>query len=175
MPNYKRLFVENCYLFLTLVTYQRQPILLNNTDLLKKAFKYSFKKFNYNIFAIAIMPDHLHLILKLENIKDYPKIIYLIKYYFSIHLPKQQVSTSKENKGEKGIWQRRYWEHTIIDEKDLYKHLDYVHYNPLKHGLVSAPKEYEFSSFKKFVKNNYYDIDWCNYEDKNEINNLNLE
>ena len=84
------------------------------------------------------------------------------------------ITTSKLKKREKGIWQRRFWEHTIRDENDLNKHLDYIHYNSYKHYQI-APKEWEYSSFKKFVNNGFYEINWCNLEDKNNILELNFE
>ena len=85
-----------------------------------------------------------------------------------------QPSNSKIRKREKGIWQRRFWEHTIRDEKDLYKHIDYIHYNSYKHYKI-APKDWEYSTFSKFVKNDFYDIDWCNFNDIHQINNLDFE
>lgn len=178
MSNYKRLFLNDYkYVFITVVTYNRIPILVDNIDLLKQSIKNAHLKYNFSIVAISVMPDHLHLIIKLANINDYPKIIYSIKYYFSRHVKIQDLhlTESKIKKGEKGIWQRRYWEHTIRDENDLYKHLDYIHYNPIKHKLVSSLKDYKYSTFEKFVKLGFYEKDWCNIEDKNKINDLDFE
>ena len=79
------------------------------------------------------------------------------------------------NKGEKGVFQRRYYEHTIISEEDLNIHVDYIHYNPIKHGYVKCAKDWEYSSFKEYVKNGFYDENWCNFEDKNKIKDLNYE
>lgn len=90
-------------------------------------------------------------------------------------MPTLQISNSKNKKREKGIWQRRYWEHTIRDENDLYRHLDYIHYNPIKHGFVTKAIDYPYSSFENFVSKGYYDKDWCNFEDKNKVNELNYE
>ena len=84
------------------------------------------------------------------------------------------MSESAINRKEKGIWQRRYWEHTIRDENDLHKHIDYIHYNSMKHYNI-IPKDWKYSSFKKFAKLGLYDEDWCNYKDENEIKNLDLE
>ena len=72
------------------------------------------------------------------------------------------------------IWQRRFWEHTIRDENDLYKHLDYIHYNSVKHYGI-APRDWNCSSFNKFVKMGYYEKDWCNLEDKYKINEMDCE
>ena len=178
MPHYKRLFLEQYkYVFITIVTYNRTPLLTENVEILKNSIKKAHSKYNFKIFAICIMPEHLHMIIKLDNIHDYPKIIYSIKYYFSKYtkISKVELSESKIKKGEKGIWQRRYWEHTIRDESDLYKHLDYIHFNPIKHNLVKSLKDYKYSTFKNFVKIGLYDGNWCNYEDKNKILDLNFE
>ena len=80
-----------------------------------------------------------------------------------------------KRKGERKIWQSRYYDHVIRDENDLYRHLDYIHYNPIKHDYVKKVANYPYSSFEKFVKIGYYDKDWCNLEDKNKINELNYE
>ena len=77
-------------------------------------------------------------------------------------------------KRESDIWQRRYWEHTIINEEDLCKHIDYIHYNSMKHYNI-APKDWEYSSFKKFVNNGFYEMSWCNFEDIHKINELDFE
>ena len=79
-----------------------------------------------------------------------------------------------KKRNEKGIWQRRYYDHIIRDENDLLKHIDYIHFNSMKHYDI-APKEWKYSSFKKFVRNNYYDENWCNFGDKNNISDLELE
>lgn len=159
MPNYKRLFIPNSYLFLTVVTNNRQPILINNIQLLRESFKRAQQTYKFDLYACAILPDHMHLILTPQKIEEYPKIIFAVKYHFSRNIdigglgnPPYNISKCKHNKKEKGIWQRRYYEHTIRDEDDLYKHLDYIHYNPVKHGFVQNVKDWEFSSFHKFVE-----------------------
>lgn len=177
MPNYRRLFIDNSYVFLTIVTNQRRQILIENIDILRQAFKNTQNNYDFEIYASVILPDHLHVILNPKDIKDYPKIIHSVKYYFSrnvdggIVIP-PYIEASKLNKGDKGIWQRRYFEHTIRDENDLNNHLDYIHYNPVKHGLVKAVKNWEFSSFDKFVEMKNYDKNWGCYEDVKHIETL---
>ena len=170
MSNYKRLFIEGYkYIFLTIVTYNRQDLLLKNIDLLRKSFLYAKSKYVFNIFACIVLKDHLHCILIVKNEKDYPEIVRLIKYYFSVHIDKRlSLPISKAKKGEKGSWQRSSWDHSIRNEKDLYMHLDYIHYNCFKHYKI-APKSWEFSSFQKFVSKCYYDENWFNIEDKNNV------
>ena len=163
MSDYKRLFIENAYVFLTITTYKRKPILIDNIVLLRESFKRAIEIYNFEIYAAVILPDHMHLILIPKKIEDYPKIIFAIKYHFSrnVKISENRLSFSKIRKGEKGIWQRRYWEHTIISEKNLYKHVDYIHYNPTKHGFVEKPKDWKYSSFGKFVEQNLYEETWC--------------
>jgi len=179
MPNYKRLFIESSYLFITIVTHQRRPILIDNIDILRKAFENTKKIYNFEIYCAVVLPDHLHVILVPKNIKEYPKIIHSVKYYFSRNLTDDggmvippYIEASKLKKGDKGIWQRRYFEHTIRDEKDLYNHLDYIHYNPVKHEYANNVKDWAFSSFDKFVKSENYDIDWGSSEDLKIIKTL---
>ena len=176
MSNYIRFYNNKYnYVFFTIVTYNRIPILIENIDTLRNSFKYALSKYKFEIVACSILYDHLHLILKLEKAKDYSEIIRLVKYYFSRKVNiNAELSKSKINKREKGIWQRRFWEHTIRNEQDLNIHLDYIHYNSYKHYKI-APKEWRYSSFDKFVENKFYDINWCNFEDKNKISNLDFE
>ena len=87
----------------------------------------------------------------------------LIKGYFSRYCKseyKKFQSTSRQSKGEQGIWQRRFWEHQIRNEVDFIKHVEYIHFNPVKHGLVKSPIEWPYSSFHRYVKQGTYDCDW---------------
>lgn len=174
--NYKRYFIQNSMVFITIVTYNRKHILLKHIDLIKASLNYTKTKISFNIEAIVILKDHIHLIVKPETIKDYPNIVKYFKTYFSrnIDIDSSDLTDGKKHKKEKGIWQSRYWAHIIIDENDLQKHIDYIHYNPMKHYKI-APKDWQFSSFMKFVNNNLYDINWCNFEDKYKILKLDYE
>ena len=169
--NYKRLFIPNTLIFITVVTKDRNNILIEHIDYLRKSFTLTKQNYSFDIIAIIINPDHFHMIIKPENIKEYPKIIGSVKSNFT---KLSNLEHSINNNRESNIWQRRYWEHTIRDENDLYKHIDYIHYNSIKHHNI-APKDWEYSSFKKFVKNGYYEIDWCNFEDKYNIKDMNIE
>ena len=90
-------------------------------------------------------------------------------------MPTLRITESKIRKREKGIWQRRYWEHTIRDENDLYHCLDYIHYNTVKHGYVNAVKDWKYSSFEKFVKLGCYELNWGNYNDIKNVVDLEYE
>ena len=162
--------------FITVVTYNRKQILLDYIDLIKVSIRYAKTKISFNIEAIVILKDHIHFILKSENINDYPNIIKYFKTYFSrsINIDNSDLTDGKKHKREKGIWQSRYWAHIIFDENDLNKHIDYIHFNPMKHYNI-APKDWEYSSFKKYVNNKLYDINWCNFDNKYKITELDLE
>lgn len=182
MSNYRRLFIPNTYLFLTLSTNFRRPILIDNIDILRQSFENTKEIYNFELYASVILPDHMHMLIRPDKTDMYPKIIHAIKYSFSkklqnggIVIPPYKLSNSKLTKGDKGIWQRRYYEHTIRDEDDLCKHLDYIHYNPVKHGLSQNVKDWEFSSFHKFVKMNNYEPDWGTYDEVKKIKDLNYE
>jgi len=182
MPNYRRLFIENSYVFITVVTNKRMPLLIDNVELLRKSFKHAMLTYKFDLFACAILPDHMHLIIIPEKIEEYPKIIRAIKYNFTqkfnaggIAIPpyaNNQSTTGLPSGKKQKIWQNRYFEHTIRNETDLNNHLDYIHYNPIKHGYVKAVKDWEFSSFDNFVKMKNYDESWGSCEDVKHIETL---
>jgi putative transposase len=136
---YRRRFVLNGSYFFTVVTQDRNPVFLEKAavDLLRQAFRHVMNKRPFIIDAIVIMPDHLHCIWTLpENDCDYPTRWRLIKTYFT------------KNYGQT-IWQHRYWEHCIRDERDFENHVNYIHNNPVKHGLVLNAKDWEHSSIHR--------------------------
>ncbi len=178
--NYKRAYIENSKIFITMVTSKRRPILIKNIEILRNSFKQTKEKIQFSIEAIVILPDHLHMIIRPEDVKQYPEIVKRIKAYFSKNMDETKIedyklTKSRENKKEKDIWQRRYWEHSITDEKDLNKHIDYIHYNPIKHGCVNKAKDWKYSTFRKYVKQGLYDEDWYNAGDRYSIAQIKME
>ncbi len=100
-----------------------------------------------------------------EDDADYPSRWRDIKTLFSKSLPQTELrSTTMKNRGERGIWQRRYWEHTIRDDRDYATHMDYVHFNPVKHGYVGHPADWPYSSFHRCVESGIYPIGWIGNE-----------
>lgn len=170
--DYKRIFIENSLIFITVVTKDRKNILIDNISFLRKAFKLAKEKYKFEIIAIVINPNHFHMIIKPYKIEEYPKIIGFIKSSFT-KLSKIKYTLSINNR-EANIWQRRYWEHTIINENDLHRHLDYIHFNSMKHYSI-PPKEWKYTTFKKYVNKGVYELDWCNFDNKYGINEMNLE
>jgi putative transposase len=120
----------------------------------------------FEITAAIVLPDHIHFLWTLPpSDSNYSRRVGRMKALFTQSmrgkksLP-QTVSLSRRKHRESDVWQRRFWEHTITDETDLAKHLDYLHYNPVKHGLVSCPHSWEYSSFHKWMKLGKYAVDW---------------
>jgi putative transposase len=163
---YRRAQTPGATYFFTVVTYQRQQLFCQPevVDLLRSAFRMVKAQFPFAIDAIVVLPDHLHCLWTLpEGDADFSNRWRLIKSEFSRHCPdayKQQRSASRLDKGEQAIWQRRFWEHQIRDERDFAQHVDYVHYNPVSHGLVMAPKDWVYSSFHRYVQDGYYSPNW---------------
>ena len=171
MANYRRLHIDKYSYFLTIVTYQRNPILIDNIELLRDSFRYSKSKYQYTINAIVILPEHLHIIITPNIAQEYSLIIKDTKSYFSKHCEEKYYShlyqsVSRIKQGYKPIWQKRFYEHTIRDERDYKIRLDYIHFNPIKHKLVDRVKDWKYSSFDKFVKNGVYNIKWGDFDEK---------
>ena len=169
MPNYRRVHEPGAMYFFTLVTNHRAPIL--TTELgrrsLRSALVVARSRWPFEITAMVLLPDHLHAIWSLpRGNAEYPRRWSWIKRAFTVEWLKGgggegQVSRSKQNARRRGVWQRRYWEHHIRDENDLERHCDYIHYNPVKHGLVGCPRDWEYSSFHRFVQSGDYPQDWA--------------
>ena len=148
MADYKRLFLDGYSYYLTMVTHKRMPLLIENIEALRESFRESKKYYRYSIDAIVILPDHLHMIITPKNVKDYPKIVRAIKYNFSVRVShNEEQSMARYKKGMNPIWQKRYYEHTIRDEKDYIRCLEYMKNNPIKHELVENEEEWKYSSF----------------------------
>jgi putative transposase len=176
--DYRRTFVPGGTYFFTIVTYQRRKIFTEEcvVALLRQALRAVQVRNPFQVEAAVILPDHFHMIWRLpENDSDFPTRPVrlrsgmfqwrLIKSHFTHHwevatdIP---ASSSRRIKGERAVWQRRYWEHLIRDEDDMRRHVEYIHYNPVKHRLVQAPVEWKYSSFHTYVKEGLYTVDWGN-------------
>ncbi|MBF2007997.1 MAG: transposase [Chlorogloeopsis fritschii C42_A2020_084] len=169
MSQYRRSYVPGGTFFLTLVTYCRTPLFSEpeNISHLRTAVAKIRTEKPFEILGAVILPDHIHFLWTLpSDDSDYSQRVSRLKVLFTRllrgkkSLP-QNVSASRRKHRESNVWQRRFWEHTICNEADLARHLDYIHYNPVKHGLVSCPHLWEYSSFHKWVKKGKYQADWA--------------
>ena len=160
---YRRANVPGATYFFTVNLQDRQSQLLtDHIDALRNAFRTVQIRYPFEIIAMVVMPEHLHSIWQLpEGDVDFSLRWSLIKAAFSKALPKQEnISSSRERKRERGIWQRRFWEHMIRDDDDLEKHVAYLHYNPVKHGYVDNASDWPYSSLHQFVEKGLHDTSW---------------
>ena len=164
MTNYRRLRVPGGTYFFTVKL--RDPgswLLVEQIAGLRAAFRAVMAAHPFQIDAIVVMPNHLHALWTLPaGDSDYSTRWRLIKSAFSRAIPHgERISASRRGKGERGIWQRRYWEHTIRDDRGFANRFHYIHMNPVKHGFVRHPGDWPYSSFHRAVRQGIYPPDWC--------------
>lgn len=168
MTQYRRLYVPGGTYFFTIVTHDRLPILTSDSarSFLRCAWKEEKQRRPFETVAICLLPDHFYFIISLpENDDNFSVRIKNIKSKFTrLYLKhggvEAPITRSKIKKKERGVWQRRFWEHCIRNDEDFTNHLDYIHYNPVKHGLVTKPDLWPYSSFHRYVEMGWYDEEW---------------
>ncbi len=171
MTNYRRNFIcGGSFFFTANLAERRLRLLVEHIALLRRALRYVRRRHPFDIQAVVVLPDHLHAIWTLpEGDSDFALRWRLIKSVFSRGLPAgERVSASRANKGERGIWQRRYWEHTLRDEADFARHADCIHFNPAKHGHVGRVRDWPYSSFHRMVRLGVYPLDWAGHAAKGD-------
>jgi putative transposase len=165
LPNYRRVYIKGGMYFFTVNLLQRHgnDLLTRHIELLRDAVRKVRKAHPFDIQAFVVLPEHLHCVLQLpEDDCDFTLRWRLIKADFSKSLPiTEKRSAVRMRRGERGIWQRRFWEHLIKDEADYKAHMDYVHINPVKHGLVKNVLDWPYSTFHHCVKQGLYTPDWA--------------
>ena len=150
------------YFFTVNLADRKSDLLVRHISTLREVTRIVKHAHPFVIEAMIVLPEHLHAIWKLpEGDADYPMRWSLIKSSFSRGLEKtESIRASRLNKRERGIWQRRYWEHQIRDECDFERHVDYIHYNPVKHGYVKRPIDWPFSTLHRYVQANVLPEHW---------------
>jgi putative transposase len=163
MVRYRRNRIQGGTFFFTLtLTDRRSTALVDHIILLRAAFRAARRERPFAIDAIVILPDHLHSVLTLPpDDDDFPARWRRIKGYFSSRLLETNMHIKRHANGELALWQRRYWEHTIRDDEDYARHVDYIHYNPVKHGLVNRVRDWPYSSFHHYVRFGLLPADWA--------------
>ncbi|MGQ0636259.1 MAG: REP-associated tyrosine transposase [Planctomycetaceae bacterium] len=168
MSHYRRYFVAGGSYFFTVVTHSRRRFLCDDLArrLLRSAILTVQKQRPFEMPGIVLLPDHLHAIWTLPpGDADYPTRWKRIKEeftrtYLAAGGTEVRRSASRRRRGGRGVWQRRYWEHTLRDVDDFERHLDYIHYNPVRHGLVICPHDWPCSSLRRWVARGVYDAGW---------------
>ena len=158
MPDYRRSFVPGgCYFFTVNLRNRRRTLLVDHIDQLREAFRKVKRQRPFRIDALVVLPDHIHCVWTLpDGDADYPGRWRAIKTAFS-----KSVGEVGLDKNGKSLWQPRYWEHTILSQQDFIAHVDYVHINPQKHGLVRAVIDWSWSTFHRYVESGVYARNWA--------------
>ena len=163
MGFYRRNFIPGgTYFFTVALTDRKRDWLVRHINLLRLAFRRAKRERPFTIDAIVVLPEHLHCVWTLPpGDADYSHRWRLIKARFSKDPLLAGAPIHQSAKGEYNVWQRRFWEHTVRDEADLLAHVDYIHYNPVKHGLVTRVSDWPYSSFHRFVRMVWLSADWA--------------
>jgi putative transposase len=165
--NYRRAKIAGACYFFTVVTHERRPIFQDAEAI--ALFEIGLNRIRdrhpFKVDAFVILPDHIHSIWTLpDGDADYSKRWRLIKEAFTKPFVRQfqpsTVSASRRAKGEQAVWQRRFWEHAIRDDADFAAHVDYIHYNPVRHGLVTAARDWPYSTFSAWAERGVYQPNW---------------
>jgi putative transposase len=173
MTRYRRDHTPGATWFFTVnLADRRQRLLVERIAVLRAAFASVRERHPFKIESIVVLPDHLHAIWTLPaDDADYPLRWRLIKAAFSRGLDAGEPrSRSRASAGERGVWQRRYWEHRIRDETDFMRHVDYIHFNPVKHGHVACVVDWPWSSFHRYVRRGVLPPGWAG--DASDANNF---
>lgn len=165
MPDYRRVWHPGGTYFFTVNLLQRQnnDLLVRHIETLRNIVRSVQKRHPFVIHGWVVLPEHLHCVIELPSgDADYATRWRLIKMEFSKSLPvTERRSRVRQKRGERGIWQRRFWEHLICNEADYRAHMDYVHINPVKHGLVRRVRDWPYSTFHRLVAQGVYPSDWA--------------
>ena len=165
MTAYRRVFIPGGTYFFTVNLHDRHSdLLVRHIDVLRHAVARVRHSHPFTIDAWVVLPDHLHAMWTLPpNDDDFPTRWRLIKGGFSRNIPQQRPrSRSRHHRRERSIWQRRYWEHLIRDERDYQRHMDYIHFNPVKHGYVESVGDWKYSTFHRSIERGMYPPEWAN-------------
>jgi len=163
MPRYRRNRVAGGTYFFTVNLLDRNSkLLVERISVLRDAVRAVRARAPFHIDACVVLPEHLHCIWTLPpNDTDYSGRWHGLKTLFATAMPHTEWrSATRVRKGERGIWQRRFWEHTIRDDREYAVHMDYVHFNPVKHGFVANAADWPYSSFRRCVALGLYPADW---------------
>ena len=165
MSNYRRAWRKGGTYFFTVNLLERyqNDLLIRHIDTLRQVVEKVRLKHPFTVHAWVVLPEHMHCVIELPEGDDNFSVRWrLIKIGFSKALPKtERISVVRQKRGERGIWQRRFWEHLIRDERDFVAHVDYVHFNPVKHGWVRRVKDWEYSTVHRYVDQGVLPLDWA--------------
>lgn len=173
MPDYRRYYISGFPVFITSVTQNRKPFFKDkeNLDLFWKSVEMVKDNHLFNLLAYVVLPDHFHWLIKMpESHPNFSKVILSLKWNFTLNFKKHhKISTSVK------LWQRGFWDHVIRNDRDLQTHLDYIHWNPVKHGYTNGPGIWVASSFKEWKMKGVYCEDWGSGNEPDSIKGVSFE
>jgi putative transposase len=168
MVRYRRNLLSGGTFFFTATLADRSSsVLVDRVTLLRAAMAQTRRQHPFTIDAVVVLPDHLHIVMTLpDGDADFPHRWHLIKRHFNAAVVRAGTPVARHQNGEYALWQRRFWEHTIRDDNDFERHVDYIHFNPVKHGLVSRVCDWPHSSFHRYVRQGILPEDWVAKSEK---------
>jgi putative transposase len=164
MPNYRRAFVPGgCWFFTVTLLDRQSALLVEQIEILREATRRTRERFPFHIDAMTVLPDHIHAVWTLPpGDTDFSVRWRWIKIRFARSIPRgERLSRVRQARGERGIWQRRFWEHLIRNEDDYARHIEYCYINPVKHGYVTRVAAWPHSSFHRDVRAGLFPEDWA--------------
>lgn len=167
---YRRADVAGATYFVTVNLRDRKTdLLVRHFDLLRIVINDVKHRHAFRLEAMVVLPEHLHAIWTLpEGDSNFSLRWSLIKSAFSRRLPMlESISTSRQSQRERGIWQRRFWEHLVRDDNDFSRHVEYIHFNPVKHGLAKRATDWPYSTLHKFIDEGRLPVNWGGDADSN--------
>ncbi len=162
MVRYRRNFLSGGTFFITATLADRKSrVLVEYVEPLRTAMRLTRRRYPFGIDAVVVLPDHLHIVMTLpDGDADFSIRWSLIKRRFTSAVASAGAPVARHANGEPTLWQRRFWEHTIRDDRDFERHVDYIHYNPVRHGLVGRVRDWPHSSFHRYVRLGLLSQDW---------------
>ena len=161
MPDYRRPMIAGATYFLTLVARGRRPLFADRAsiDVLRRSLQAVRRRRRFEIDAAVVLPDHLHFLWTIPD-GDVSACVGLFKASATRAFRTSGRRPPLDRRREGDVWQKRFWDHVIRNERDLSLHLDYIHYNPVKHGFAQCPHQWQASSFDRWVEKGVYAFDW---------------
>jgi putative transposase len=173
MPNFRRYYVPDAIIFITGVTRHRTPHLASEShlDLFWDTLRRVQDIHPFHLLAYVILPDHFHWLMQVEDESgNFSKVLHSLKRNCTLNFKEAHGIT-----GSFSLWQDRFWDHVIRDERDLNNHFDYIHWNPVKHRYVSRPEDWAQSTFLHWRNRGYYDLDWGIVGEPSNLGDMHLE
>jgi len=173
VPNFRRYYIPNAVVFITVVTHDRKPYLEPADDI--ELFWNTVRRVQtihpFRLLAYVILPDHFHWLMRVDSESgNFSSILHSIKRNYTLNFKKAHSITIPFN-----LWQERFWDHVIRDERDLNNHFDYIHWNPVKHGYVKRPEDWSYSTYLHWLKRGYYELGWGYDNEPSNIANMRFE